>query len=73
MALENTGLAIGAAALVGSFYDCIDVYGTIVAARSLTDDAEVLNTKLDVERMMLLQWADRAGLTEPEKVRPTAR
>lgn len=67
MALEITGLAIGVAALVGSFKDCIDVYGTIVAARSLTDDAEVLNTKLDVERMMLLQWADRAGLTEPEK------
>lgn len=67
MALEITGLALGAAALVGTLKDCIDVYSTIVAARSLTDDAEVLNTKLDVERMLLLQWADRAGLTEPEK------
>ena len=63
---ETAGLAIGAAALIGTFKDCIDVYGMIVSARSLTDDAEVLNTKLDVERMLLLQWADRIGMTEPE-------
>lgn len=66
MALEITGLAVGAVALVGLFKDCIDVYGMIVAARSSVDDAEVLNTKLDVERMLLLQWADRIGLTQPE-------
>lgn len=67
MALEITGLAIGAAALVGTFKDCIDVFGMIVAARSLTEDAELLNTRLEVEKMLLLQWADRVGLTEPEK------
>lgn len=67
MALEAAGLAIGAAALVGTFKDCIDVFGMIVAAHSLTDDAEVLNTKLDVEKMLLLQWAARTGLTEPER------
>lgn len=65
MALEITGLTIGALALVGTFKDCIDVFGMILSARSLTDDAEVLNTKLDVEKMLLLQWADRVGLTEP--------
>lgn len=65
MALEIAGLTIGAVALVGTFKDCIDVFGMIVSARSLTDDAEVLNTKLDVEKMLLLQWADRVRLTEP--------
>lgn len=66
MALEITGLTIGAVALVGTFKDCIDVFGMIVSARSLTDDAEVLNTKLDVEKLLLLQWADRVRLTEPK-------
>lgn len=64
MALEITGLTIGAVALVGTFKDCIDVFGMIVSARSLTDDAELLNTKLDVEKLLLLQWADRVRLTE---------
>lgn len=67
MALEITGLTIGAMALIGTFKDCIDVFGMIVAARSLTDDADVLRTKLDVEKMLLLQWADRIGLAEPQK------
>lgn len=66
MALEITGLVVGTAALVGTFKDCVDVFGMIVAARSVTDDADILNTKLDIERMLLLQWADRTGLTEPE-------
>ncbi|KAL1854340.1 hypothetical protein Daus18300_011526 [Diaporthe australafricana] len=65
MALEITGLTIGAMALTGTFKDCIDVFGMIVAARSLNDDVEVLRTKLDVEKMLLLQWADRIGLAEP--------
>lgn len=63
---EAAGLAIGTVALIGTFKDCIDVYGMIVAARSLTDDAEALKTKFDVERLLLLQWADRVGLAEPE-------
>lgn len=66
MALEITGLTIGALALVGTFKDCIDVFGMILSARSLTDDAELLNTKLDVEKLLLLQWADRVRLTEPK-------
>lgn len=66
MALEITGLTIGAVALVGTFKDCIDVFGMIVSARTLTDDAELLNTKLDVEKLLLLQWADRVRLTEPK-------
>ncbi|KAG5751028.1 hypothetical protein H9Q70_006306 [Fusarium xylarioides] len=34
----------------------------ISASRSLGRDVEILETKLDVERMILLQWADRVGL-----------
>lgn len=67
---EVAGLTIGAAALIGTFKDCIDVFGMIVSARSLTNDADLLNTKLDVEKMLLLQWADRVGLTEPRNYDP---
>lgn len=70
MALEITGLTIGAVALIGTFNDCVDVFGMIVSARSLTDDAELLNTKLDVEKMLLLQWADRVRLAEPRNYDP---
>ncbi|KAF5706997.1 hypothetical protein FMUND_11327 [Fusarium mundagurra] len=34
----------------------------ISASRRVGRDVEILETKLDVERMLLLQWADRVGL-----------
>lgn len=70
MVSEIIGLTIGAVALVGTFKDCIDVLGMIVSAHSLLDDAEVLNTKLDVEKLLLLQWADRVRLTEHKNYDP---
>lgn len=63
---EVAGLTLGAMGLIGTFKDCIDLFGMIVSARSLTDDAEILSTKLDIEKLLLLQWADRVGLTEPK-------
>lgn len=63
---EVAGLTIGAIALIGTFKDCIDVFGMIISARSLPENVEILNTKLDIEKLLLLQWADRVGLTEPK-------
>ncbi|KAF5237752.1 hypothetical protein FANTH_10627 [Fusarium anthophilum] len=34
----------------------------ITAARDLGKDAAILDTKLDVEKMLFLQWSDRVGL-----------
>ncbi|KAJ4266003.1 hypothetical protein NW762_003976 [Fusarium torreyae] len=39
----------------------------ITAALHLGKDAAILDTKLDVERMLFLRWAERAGLVEQDK------
>ena len=59
---EAVGLAIGIFALTGSFKDCVDLFSYISAARSFTRDYQILATKLDVERTLLLQWAERTKL-----------
>src|SRR3569833_653148 len=59
---EVAGLVLGTVALVGTFKDCVDLYSYISAAKSLGRDRELLETKLDVEKTLLLQWADRIGL-----------
>ncbi|KAM0213236.1 hypothetical protein ACHAQI_004279 [Fusarium lateritium] len=62
--MEATGLAIGAVALISLFKDCVDLFSMITAARRLGKDAAILETKLDVERMLLLRWSDRVGLLQ---------
>lgn len=64
--MEAAGLAIGAIALVSLFKDCIDLFSMISAAQELNEYATTLNIKLDVEKMIFLQWSDRVGLLNPE-------
>lgn len=52
---EAVGLAVGAITLIGVFKDCIDLFAYISAARSSARDREILNTKLDIEKTLLLQ------------------
>lgn len=59
------GVALGALALLSTFKDCIDLFSTISAAKSLGFDCEILNTKLDIEKTLLLQWVDRVRLLDP--------
>ena len=63
--MESAGLAIGLLALASTFKDCIDLYSMFSAGRSFGRDSEILNTKLDVEKMLFLQWAERVGLARP--------
>ncbi|KAF5685253.1 hypothetical protein FCIRC_3556 [Fusarium circinatum] len=60
--MEVAGLTIGAAALVSLFKDCVDLFSMITAARDLGKDATILDTKLDIEKMLFLQWPDRVEL-----------
>ena len=60
--MEAAGLAIGTVALLSIFKDCVDLFSMISAAEHLGNDAELLETKLDVEKLMLLQWSDRVNL-----------
>ncbi|KAF5585587.1 hypothetical protein FPCIR_8300 [Fusarium pseudocircinatum] len=64
--MEVAGLTIGAVALVSLFKDCVDLFSMITAARDLGKDAAILDTKLDVEKMLFLQWSDRVGLLKQD-------
>ena len=61
---EAAGLAIGVVALAGSLRDCVELFSYFSAARSFSKDFEVLATKFDLEKTLLLQWADRVNLLE---------
>ncbi|KAH8770975.1 prion-inhibition and propagation-domain-containing protein [Diaporthe sp. PMI_573] len=62
---EVAGLAlsvVGVVGVIGAFKDAIDLFAMITAPRQFSRDYEVVTTKLDIEKMMLLQWADRVRL-----------
>lgn len=63
---EAVGVALGTLALLSTFKDCIDLFSTISAIKSLGLDYEILNTKLDIEKTLLLQWVDRVRLLHPK-------
>ncbi|KAG7416464.1 hypothetical protein Forpe1208_v005571 [Fusarium oxysporum f. sp. rapae] len=64
--MEVAGLTVGAVALVSLFKDCVDLFSMITAARDLGKVAAILDTKLDVERMLFLQWSERIGLLKQD-------
>ncbi|KAI1773520.1 prion-inhibition and propagation-domain-containing protein [Hypoxylon cercidicola] len=64
---ETAGLVVGVATLIGTFKDCVDLFLYIDSARSITGDYEVLETKLEIERTLFLQWADRVRLLSPDQ------
>ncbi len=61
---EAAGLALSVVALAGVFKDCIDLFSYIKAARALGSEYYLLETRLDVEKTLLLQWAERVGLVQ---------
>lgn len=63
--MEAAGLAVGIVALISSVKDCIDVFQYFTVAKSLGHDFEILSTKLDVEKVLLLQWVQRTRLLQP--------
>lgn len=63
--MEAAGLALGTIALISIFKDCIDVFSLICMARQAGRDFDILNTKLDIEKTLLLQWAHRVRLLNP--------
>ncbi|KAF2450179.1 hypothetical protein P171DRAFT_438871 [Karstenula rhodostoma CBS 690.94] len=57
--METVGLVVGVIALVGVFEDCIILISQIGVAKSMAQDYVRLETKLDFQKVFLLQWADR--------------
>ncbi|KAF2191925.1 hypothetical protein K469DRAFT_621887 [Zopfia rhizophila CBS 207.26] len=64
---EAAGLAVGVLALIGAFKDAIDFFNNFKASRELGRDYELLVTRLDIERTILLQWAEHVNLLRPDR------
>ena len=63
------GLVLGVAGLagcIGALKEVVDLFGLIEDGRNLDRDFEVLNIKFDIEKVLLLQWADRVKLLQPD-------
>lgn len=60
--MEAVGFAISIISLAGIFKDCIDLFFMISTARSMGQDFTILSVKLDIERTLLLQWAEQVRL-----------
>ncbi|KAH6887618.1 prion-inhibition and propagation-domain-containing protein [Thelonectria olida] len=64
---EVAGLTLGVfglAGLIGAFKDTIDLFKLIADTRHLGHQYEILDMKLDIEKTLLLHWADRVKLLE---------
>ncbi|KAL2689342.1 hypothetical protein Neosp_003395 [[Neocosmospora] mangrovei] len=54
----------GIAAIAGAIKACLDILFDICAIEALGKDWDLLQDKLDVERTLLLQWADKVKLLD---------
>jgi len=61
---EAAGLALGTIALAGVFKDCIDLFSYFYLCQSFERDYGVIIAKLDLQKTLLLQWADRVRLLD---------
>lgn len=65
---EVAGLALGVIAMTSLFKDCVDLFLHFDSARNSDREYQFLDTKLDIERTLLLKWEERVRLTK--HVRP---
>ncbi|KAL9574066.1 hypothetical protein ACKAV7_001842 [Fusarium commune] len=66
---EVAGLALGVlglAGLTGAFKDTIDLFNTVVDMHHMVRQYQVLDIKLDIEKTLLLQWAERVKLLQTD-------
>ena len=61
---EAAGLAVGVVSLAVSLKACIDLFDCFHAAWKHDHDYTILVVKLNIEKALLLQWAQRSGLVE---------
>lgn len=59
---EAAGLALGVAGIIASFKGTVDLFNLLADARNQGREHRILETKLDVEKMLLLRWADGVNL-----------
>lgn len=61
---ETAGLVVGVASLAVTLKACIDLFDTFHAAWKLDRDLESIVLKLNIEKALLIQWAQQSGLTD---------
>ncbi|KAH8883192.1 hypothetical protein GQ53DRAFT_847092 [Thozetella sp. PMI_491] len=67
--MEAAGLAVGVVALASLFRGCLDLFAYISATKSIGYDYELLDTKLNIEKTIFLQWASHVRLFEENYIR----
>jgi len=60
--MDPVGFGVGVIGLAGLTTTCVDAFNIFRGMRAFGRDAEILVTKLDIEKNLLLQWAIRVGL-----------
>ena len=68
---EAVGLALGIAGLAGVFNACLEAFSLFHAGHSFGRDIEILLTKMDIEKTLLLHWAERVGLVDTQNNHPS--
>jgi hypothetical protein len=68
--MEVAGVVIGALALVGVFEDCVTLFSQFGAAKTFETDYVLLATRLDLQKALLLQWAERMRIYDEELCDP---
>jgi hypothetical protein len=59
---EVAGLVIGAAGLIASWNACVQAFDAVASTRAYGLEYEIVNIKLEVERVRLLTWGETVGL-----------
>lgn len=60
--MEAVSFSLGVVALASLFSTCVECFDYVQLAKTHGRDYEILSTRLDVEKTLLLQWGSRVGL-----------
>ncbi|KAI0191102.1 prion-inhibition and propagation-domain-containing protein [Astrocystis sublimbata] len=63
---EPIGLVLGLVGLIGTFQSCISLFSLFLSSRALGRAYHILDTKLHVQKALLLQWATRVRLVHDD-------
>ncbi|KAI0974215.1 prion-inhibition and propagation-domain-containing protein [Xylaria arbuscula] len=63
---EAVGLVLGVVGIIGTFKSCVDLFALFSSNSSFGRDHQILDTKLHVQKALLLQWAKRVRLVHPD-------
>jgi hypothetical protein len=66
--MDPTGFAVGVVGLAGLVSTCIEAFQIIRSIKAYSRDTEILFTKLDIEKELFMQWAQRVGLLKKHTI-----